>query len=497
MDAAFSRRDFLRLTGVSAAGLGLAGWLGMNSAVVAAARPDDPLRHVVDRTTWGARPQDMERIRQIGAAAWIDEQLAYETIADPLVEQFLASRRVMTMPVGELVQFAAKEYAVVYDTFLWARIFRAAYSERQLYERMVEFWTDHFNIPAPDYLAVKLVDDRDVIRRHALGRFRDLVLGSAQSPAMLAYLDQVVSHRDHPNENYARELMELHTLGVDGGYTEDDVAALARILTGWSLTDDYNHFRWKADMHDDGEKQFLGVFFPAGRGVEEGLEAIDMLVRHPATARFIAGKLCRRFVSDTPPPPLVEAIAQRFVETDGDIREVMRALLNSEAFYSAAGQKFRRPMEAVVAMMRVLSPGLQVHSSSRAVYDLEPLGHLPYHWFPPNGYPDVAGAWMNTNGLLHRWNVALRLALAGDGLYDGATMDIDAVIPQAGTVGELVDAAQERIIGMRLPDHERAMLAALLTRSGDAAHAVDYEMRYRRLPIVLGVLLASPYFQWH
>jgi hypothetical protein len=494
-----SRRDFLKASGVTAIGLGLGGFMNFANAQAVFAQETDPTRHVLNRTTWGIRPQDIATIQSMGIEGWIDYQLNYEAIPDPVVNEFIAQRRVMTMPIDELAYFTSDNYGVVMDTFLWARLFRAAYSERQLYEVMVEFWTDHFNIPVPDYLDVKLVDDRDVIRKHALGKFRDLLFASAQSPAMLRYLDQAISHKDHPNENYARELMELHTLGVDGGYTEVDVVEVARALTGWTLNGDGygNQFLYDPDAHDTDAKTILGVAFPAGRQIEDGLQVIDILSRHSSTARFIAKKLCRKFVSDTPSQELIDSTALEFIATDGDIKQVVRHILTSAEFMGSSGQKFRRPMEFMVALLRVLSPSLQVNEADLVVYGLEPMGQIPYHWFPPNGYPDVAGAWLNTNGILHRWNTALTIALAGDGLFEGATMNLDAVIPQVATVGEMVNTAIERILGISIPSAERALLVQFVSRTGDENQAVDYELRYTKLPSLVGLLMASPYFQWH
>lgn len=492
-----TRRSFMKASGLSALGLSLGGLLGFADANAIYAQQTDPQFHVLNRTTWGIRTADLEKIAALGIPGWIDYQLAYEAIPDPLVDDFISQRRVLTMGIDELGPFTGDNYGVVIDTFLFSRVFRAIHSERQLFELMVEFWTDHFNVPAPDYLDIKLVDDRDVIRVHALGNFRDLLFASATSPAMLAYLDQAVSSKEHPNENYAREVMELHTLGVDGGYTETDVTELARALTGWTLTDDNRHFKYDPEMHDGDEKNLLGVAFPSGRGVEDGLQAIDILARHPSTARFIATKLSRRFVSDQPPQTLIDNVALKFTETNGDIRATMRYLLTTDEFMAAAGQKFRRPLDFVVAAVRVLHPALEITGSYRMMESLEPMGQLPYHWFPPNGYPDASGAWLNTNGLLHRWNMALNLALAGDGLFDQASMNVDAVIPMVATVGEMVDVTCMRLLNITLPAAERQLLVEFVSRRGDETQAVDNELRYTKLPSLMGILMASPYFQWH
>lgn len=492
-----SRRDFLKVGGLSGLGLSLGGLLSFANAPAVYAQQSDPKYHVLNRTTWGIRPADIAKVDELGIEGWIDYQLNYENIPDPIVDTFISQRRVLSMDIDELETFAGDNYGVAFEALLWGRIYRAAHSERQLFELMVEFWTDHFNVPAPDYLGVKMIEDRDVIRKLALGKFRDLLFASVSSPAMLQYLDQAVSSKEHPNENYAREVMELHTLGVDGGYTETDVTELARALTGWTLSDNYRHFEFEMEMHDTDAKTLLGVNFPAGRGVEDGLQAIDILARHPSTAQFIAKKLARRFVADQPPQSLIDSTALKFIETDGDIRATMRHLLTSDEFMASSGQKLRRPMEFVVALMRILNPGLEVTAVYKIIERVEQMGQIPFHWFPPNGYPDVAGAWLNTNGLLHRWNMALNIALAGDGLFEGATMNLDAVLPMSATVGEMVDSATSRILHVELPSNERQLLVEFVSRRGDETQAVDADLHYTKLPSLLGILMASPYFQWH
>jgi uncharacterized protein (DUF1800 family) len=445
--------------------------------------------HVLNRVTWGARPRDLERIAVIGVNAFIDEQLQPESVADPFIDGYIAARRILAMNVRELDQ---GDYSTILNTMLGARLMRAVYSERQLYERMVEFWTDHFNIPIGDLLSYKIVDDREVIRRHAMGTFRDLLFASARSPAMLYYLNNDSSTSEHPNENYARELMELHTLGVDGGYTESDVIAVARAFTGWTVRNGEFHF--DPYIHDQDEKYILGARFPAGRGIEDGLQVLDLLANHPSTARFVCFKLCRRFIGDNPPPSIVDSAANVFLQTRGSIRDVLRHILTSEEFMASQGQKFRRPFEYLVAILRVLDPGIQIQNPSELVWSLEALGQVPFFWHPPNGYPDVSDAWINTNGLLHRWNLAMNIALSGDGYLSSAALNVTAVLPPQPTAGALVDAASERILGMILPEPDRQTMVAYVASSADTP--IDASRYYSRAPGLIGLLLASPYFQW-
>jgi len=455
-----------------------------------------PELHLVNRLTWGARPADLARVRELGEAGYVEWQLAFEAIEDPLVDAFLAQHPVLLEDARGVQRALDDDYGDVVRQVLWGRLFRAVASERQLYEKMVEFWTDHFNVPLPDFVAEKVVDDREVARAHALGHFRDLLLASARSPAMLRYLNNASSHKDHPNQNYARELLELHTLGVDGGYTQQDVVDVARCFTGWTLEQG-----WRGAMvfdrhrHDEGEKVVLGQRIAAGRGIEDGLQVLDILATHPSTAHFVASKLCRRFVADEPPGEVVADVAAAFGASDGDLRATLRTLFASEGFRAARATKLRRPFEAVAAMLRALDPAVAVHDFWLINYTLERMGHLPYHWFPPDGYPDRAEDWLNVNGLLHRWNAAMVLAHTSQGWTDGAiTLDLDRVVPKAPTVGALVDAAWLRLLGDPIDDATRATLIAAVGASGPAARVTPDDRR-DRLPALVGLILASPAFQ--
>jgi uncharacterized protein (DUF1800 family) len=343
-----------------------------------------------------------------------------------------------------------------------SRILRAVYSERQLQEVMVDFWTNHFNV-----FAGKGADrwfltsyDRDTIRPHTLGKFYDLLVADAQSPAMLFYLDnhQSVSpnaqmpqrgggrgplaqlmRNDQPqrpqpqqqrrgiNENYARELMELHTLGVDGGYTQKDVQEVARCFTGWTILqprgggvaanalmgrdnrDGQGRFIFRPMVHDNGEKIVLGHKIPAGGGIKDGLMVLDILTHHPSTAKFIATKLVRRFVADEPPPALVDRAAQTFIKTDGDIREVLKVIFFSPEFNSkdAYRVKIKRPFELAVSAVRTL--GADTNGGPQLHQWVARMGQPLYGFQTPNGYSDVAENWVNTGALLERMNFALAL----------------------------------------------------------------------------------------
>jgi uncharacterized protein (DUF1800 family) len=491
-----SRREMLRVSSLFALGASVA----LNQKV--SAQTTDPETsahlHVLNRLTWGARPEDFQKIRELGIPGYIEWQLNPEAIADPRLNEFLQTNSVLMADEKTMRAVADEDYENLNRPALWGRVYRTLYSEKQLYEKVVDFWTDHFNIPIPDLLVDKVMDDRNVIRAHAMSTFRDLLFASAQSPAMLIYLDNASSHKDHPNENYAREILELHTVGVNGGYSEQDVKEVARAFTGWTLRDNWEgRFFFDQSMHDDGEKTVLGQHLAGGRGIEDGLQVLDILVTHPSTARFISYKLCRRFVSDTPPDDLVNAVAQTFMDTGGDIRSMLRYIFTSEAFMASAGQKFRRPLEVVSAMMRAVGPSLKVHNPGTVFYWLDLMGNLPYHWFPPNGYPDAAGAWLNANGLLQRWNTAMTLAYTSQGWTDGEiTLDLNALIPAAGTVQELINVTSQQLLGYPLSPEDQNQLAFFVSDYGDPNQVIDDSLRNDRLPTLVGLILASPYFQW-
>src|SRR5580704_869636 len=306
----------------------------------------------------------------------------------------------------EILRAFTNPQAVVTSELQQAKVMRAVYSQRQLLEVMTDFWVNHFNVfvfkdRCPYYTTSY---ERDVIRPHALGKFYDLLLATAQSPAMLMYLDNWLSVGPHSpagkngqnglNENYGRELMELHTLGVDGGYTQSDVTELARILTGWTIAqpDDDPQFKFDPRRHEPGVKTVLGEkFYEAGS--DEGLRALDMLAHHPSTAHFISKSIATRFVSDDPPEGLVSRMAATFLSTDGDIREVMRTMLKSPEFWSPKvyRAKFKTPLEFVVSALR--ASGANVTAPDALVQNLNAMGMRPYGMEVPSGYSLKAETW--------------------------------------------------------------------------------------------------------
>jgi len=404
----------------------------------------DEISHVLSRLTFGPRPGDYARVVAIGVGNFIEEQLAPEKIEDRLCDRVIRHEfdeldepetRLFHRPgghndplqqlfpalkdrgarVGDLFEYKEK---ILLNDLTRATILRAVLSRRQLREVLVNFWTDHFNIDPSkgDCKWLKPADDRDVIRAHALGNFRDMLRASAVSPAMLWYLDGRVNQRkrpeDKPNENYARELMELHTLGVHGGYTQHDVMEVARCLTGWTVREKNRFFKGRVEFHpeehDDGSKRVLGVEIPAGLGARDLDRVLEIIALHPNTAKYVAWKLCRRFIADEPPDTAVTTVAEAFLQAKGDIRATLRALFTSPEFLAPAvrAAKFKRPLHFVVSALR--ASNAETDGASPLVDYLLRLGHAPFRYPTPDGYPEEASHWQST--LLWRWNFAAAFA---------------------------------------------------------------------------------------
>jgi uncharacterized protein (DUF1800 family) len=466
----------------------------------------DPAIHLLHRTTYGAPPGEVDRARRMGYQAWLDEQLHPETIDDSAVEAAVAALcPTLTKSAQELYDIANQQddggYSVAME-LKRATLYRALFSKRQLYEMMVEFWNNHFSMYhfKDDVAVLKTVDERTVARPHALGLFRELLSASAHSPAMMVYLDNASNVADGPNENYARELMELHTIGSAAGYTQTDVHEVARCFTGWTV--DYNgqgtdgEFLFDPGSHDPGPKTVLGVAIAGGDpGALDGQRVLATLARHPSCARFISTKLCRHFVADNPPASVVDKAAATFAATGGDIRAVLRTVLLSDEFFASAGQKLRRPYEFLLAALRTLGPQPTSGGLDNLLYSLSPLGQVPFEWEPPNGYPDVGAAWANTNGLLNRWNVAAALAL---NWFDGVPVPIRGIVAAtaARTSARFVDAVASRLLQGPLDPADRDRLIDYVGQGRPGSARVPAWYLNQQAPGLIALLLGSPYFQW-
>jgi uncharacterized protein (DUF1800 family) len=332
---------------------------------------------------------------------------------------------------------ATQPQLLVNNELIENKLYRAIYSNRQLEEVLVDFWMNHFNVfngKGPDRLLLTSYE-RDAIRPYIFGHFKDMLLATARHPAMLFYLDNWQSQsppdnmftsgarRPGINENYARELMELHTLGVDGGYTQQDVVAVARAFTGWTIYDQakYAEFQFNSPFHDRKEKVILGHTLPAGRGEQDGLDVIDILAHHPSTAKFISKKLAQRFVVDDPPQPLIDRMAATFTKTDGDLRAVLQTMFASPEFLSEGAwrSKVKSPLEMIVSAMRALNA--DVTDAFVLAQRIGELGQPLYGKLEPTGYPNTSEAWTNTSGLLGRINFATALSA---GQISGLKFDI-------------------------------------------------------------------------
>jgi len=503
-----------RLVGGTAAGaaVGLTAAVPAPAAAAAAAPTTasylaaDADLHLLRRATYGPSVASVAEIRRLGAAAWLDRQLDPAAIADPACDALLTRFPLLELSIDELrsgVVAGTRRYG--WDAMLqlgYAATSRAIWSERQLLEMMVDFWSNHLNVtnPSADVWDSRHDYDRTVIRPHALGRFADMLKASARHPAMLTYLDNRFSTRAAPNENYGRELLELHTVGL--GYTESDVKNAARLLTGLTVDWDTGGYKYSAHAHATGPVQVLG--FRHANTTEAGGEAaalalLDHLARHPSTARHLATKLCVRFVADNPPAALVTRLAKVYLDNRTAIAPVLRALFGSAEFRAAAGAKIRTPYEDVVATVRAVGYGPDATGTAgiESLYWLiGSLGQAPMSWAPPNGYPDVATAWTSPGGLLARWNAHVHIVAGYRPKEFQRPADLAAALvgPLPTTYGALIDALARRLFGRTLPAAHRSALAAYFGKTvGTALRPSDPAAGWR-LPQLVALMLNSPYF---
>jgi uncharacterized protein (DUF1800 family) len=515
--------------------------------------------HVLNRLGFGPRPGDVARVKAVGLENYINQQLHPEKIADTIAENKVRDLTVLNMTTAELYEkypqpgqllrqlqargvmpsettaetpgnpLQNEKYREVLQKYYRenglqqpqriiaelqaSRILRAVYSERQLHEVMVDFWTNHFNIFAGKGADRWLLPayDRDTIRPHALGKFLPLLQATAQSPAMLFYLDNFQSvspnmNRPGPraqqqrrgiNENYARELMELHTLGVDGGYTQKDVQEVARCFTGWTIFQprgagaalnprlgeagrrNAGTFFFNFRAHDDGEKTVLGHKIPAGGGIKDGMVVLEILARHPATAKFIATKLVRHFVADDPPAALIERAAAAFTKSDGDIRETLKTIFFSKEFNSpeAYRAKVKRPFELAVSAIRAL--GAETNGGVGTHQWIARMGEPLYGFQTPNGYSDAAESWVNTGGLLERMNFGLALA---NNRVPGTRVDLGRLTNGETSHAYVLDQTLKTLLAGEISSGTKEALLKQLSDSDPPEK-------------VVGLLLGTPEFQ--
>ncbi len=435
-----------------------------------------------------------------------------------------------------------------------AKLARAVLSERQLEQVLVDFWFNHFNVDArkQQVRATVVGHEQDVIRPHVFGNFRELLGATAKSGAMLVYLDNFRSSREQAvgpverriaervktetlgldaadaaattpsrrglNENYGRELLELHTLGVDGGYTQKDVQEVARAFTGWTIDPQSGEFRFRRQWHDNAAKTVLGTTLPAGGGQADGEKVLDLLATHPATARHLAFKLCQRFVNDSPPEALVARVADAFLQNDGDLRATYEAIFFSPEFFAAenlraktkspfeflasslrasgadlvevTGWRGRAPLRAIEAGATLGRGGDRIARLPRktALLHLVEMGQSPYAWGPPTGFPEDSSTWVSAGALVSRLNFAL--ALTGGQVAD-ARLDPRRLLADAPTdrPDALVDHLARDLFGAPPSDNTRRVLLA------EAAPSREGETAVPDVPKLLALMLGSPEFQ--
>ena len=541
-----------------------------------ASSPD--LRRWLNRATFGVTPTLLEEVQSLGWERWVAAQLAPDEKADtdclkrlknlrlhieyevqPMAPAAAGAKAMMTTKVAKKVNenrplrllhqpleqtfpmygkddVNYEEKSLAMQEVMMATLLRAVHSQWQVREMLAEFWNNHFSVNADKDESVMLAlptYDRDVIRANALGSFRTMLQGVAQSAAMLYYLDGVESKASPANENFARELFELHTFGarnylnhrftkwrdvpgaLEGkpeGYIDQDVYEAARAFTGWTVENgaedddgakrpNTGRFMVREAWHDPYQKRVLGTEFDSQRpALEDGLRVIDLVARHPATAHFIAGKLCRRFVSDDPPESLIKQAAAEFTaafDAPDQIARVMKVILLSAEFRSAPATKFKRPLEFLASYLR--ATGADFAPRMDVVYQLDEMGQRLFRWPTPTGHPDTSGYWQSGTFLLRRWN--LPLVLRDDGWKGIASFHFLTLTPaDCTTAGQVLSYWSQRLLGQEVAEKSRAVLLQVLTDDDEANASSEFngddKDRDIRIASCVALLAASPEFQY-
>jgi uncharacterized protein (DUF1800 family) len=525
---------------------------------------DEAITHALDRLGYGARPGDIERIRRTGLEVWIAQQLHPDKISDKATENRVAEYSTISMSATALVTeypqvnvaakrlgITAEEYnkriqgalhppqgerpapdmrpQVILNELMMAKLVRAIYSERQLQEQLTDFWYNHFNIFANKDQDIYLIGvyERDAIRPYTLGKFREMLGATAHSPAMLIYLDNwlsadpaAIENAKHAtpaqkqawknlpgygnkrglNENYGRELMELHTLGVDGGYSQQDVIQVAKCFTGWTVRDPQNRpeFVFDPRIHDAAPKQVLGKKIKDG-GERDGEKVLDLLTAQKATAHHLSYELAEHFVADNPPVALVDRMTKTFQKTKGDLRETMRTMIYSPEFWShdSYRAKIKTPFELVASAARAL--GADVDAPTPLVGWVDRIGEPLYRCQPPTGYKDDAATWVNTGALLSRLNFALTLAT---NKLRGASVDLTARL--GDDMGTDPARAMDRVVDVFLGGQISANSRATLEKDSSDPQVLNAKLgesirqsatQHMDIGVMTGLVLGTPEFQ--
>ncbi|WP_010204878.1 DUF1800 domain-containing protein [Salinibacterium sp. PAMC 21357] len=457
--------------------------------------------HLLSRATFGSRAVDHSELASLGIDRWLGIQLAPASIADPSGDAawaaFPLSRLSTPNVISSVKEYSSEAARQTGQATLGAQIF----SQRQLFEVVVDVFSNLLNVTTPSDSVWATGSDyaHSVIRANAFGRYSDMLHAAIRHPAMLTYLNNEKSNKANVNENLGRELLELHTLGVTSGYTEGDVRNSAMILSGRGVDYKTREFLYRADRHFVGPVEtsfFTDENASADGGLEMGDRFVSVLANHPATAATVVRKLAVRFVSDVPPQSLLTHLAEVYLANDTAIVPVLKELFASSEFWSAIGEKSRRPLEDAVGSVRAVGaePTDKLADGVKSLYwALENLGHAPLTWSPPNGFPDVTGAWLSASQTVARWN--LHRGLVG-GWFKGLTPPAklsDELTPVIGqTNAQWVDAISKRMIGRPLSDKHRAVLLTYLGVDGSAE--ADKGNGWQA-PALAALVLDSPYFQ--
>ncbi|GAA0468330.1 hypothetical protein Aca07nite_60740 [Actinoplanes capillaceus] len=496
------------------AGAGAAAALATGTPAVAAVAapapaaflPTDPLLHLLRRATFGPSPSSIAEIRRLGAKAWLDRQLDPSSIADPVADGVLARLPLARLSIdGIRARVAAGTLKQHSWEPMWqlgfAAVARALWSERQVLEVMTDFWSNHLNVTCPSGdVWDSRIDYDSMIRQHALGRFSDLLKASARHPAMLTYLDNRYSTRSAPNENYGRELLELHTVGL--AYTEADVKNAARLLTGLTVDRATGRYRYDGAEHGTGAIRVLDFQHAnttATGGEAAALALLDHLAMHPSTARRIVTKLCVRFVADEPPASLITRLVKVYLDNRSAIAPVLRALFGSAEFTASIGAKTRTPYEDLAATVRILGYGPATSGTKflESLYGMaRDAGQAPLSWGPPNGYPDVAAAWDSPSGLLVRWNSHLSIAAGWwpETLVRPASLLTGMVGALPATYGALIEKTAVRLCGIAPTASQTAALAEFYGKTPASPLKANDPAAGWMYPYLMGMLLNSPSF---
>ncbi|WP_448542881.1 DUF1800 domain-containing protein [Roseiflexus sp.] len=561
----WSRRRFL---GVSAAmaGAGMVDLPGKHTSSIIFRTPSQaepaanpPIELIaLNRMAYGPRPGDVARVQQMGLTAYVDEQLNPNDADDALCNQKIAEARLRIQydagmgypavdemrPLRTIVENwglaqlwpltkhpAYQERIRPVEEVRAATLIRAVYSKWQLREVLVEFWHNHFNVDAYSDTRISAtwpLYDRDVIRRHCLGNFRNMVRDVAKSIAMGFYLDNAFSRDGPANENYARELFELHTLGQENylnhlynrwrdvpgapegnpvGYIDQDVYEAARAFTGWTIAygqtisgslrlPDTGEFAYVDLWHDNAQKRVLAFEIDPNRPpLADGEDVIRLVSEHPGTARYICRKLCRRLLADDPPDSLVNTLANVWLankDASDQIARTVRALLLSDEFASTFGRKVKRPFEVVVSFLRATNA--EVTPNRDLFWQLQEMGYRMFNWGPPTGHPEESAAWLSTNGMLRRWNIINYLQSTW---LKAATFDLPGQTPPGLTARQIVEFWVGRLLAVPPPASTMNRLIDLMRQNGsaDAPPTGSTDEIVDRIKSVVTLIAMTPEFQ--